>query len=298
MLLDNLSLFTQIVEKGSMTAAAKEVGLSPTTVSERLAALEAHYGVVLLNRTTRALSLTDEGRTLLDGARVILDECSDLYGRIRHGAQTLSGPIRISAPIDLGRNLVADVVAKMLTAHPDLHIELLLNDGFVDLVGGGVDLALRFGDIADSSLLVRHLGDVRRVVCAAPIYLARHGAPKTPQDLQNHNCIVMRFGNIRDDTWRFGEAGKMRSIKVSGDRCSNDGALVREWALAGHGIVLKSELDVGPAIAAGHLVELLQDYAAPKLPLQMLFPPNRAQPRRVKEMAKRLAAEFEFAFAS
>lgn len=293
MVLDNIALFLQIVEKGSLTAAGREAGLSPTTVSERLSALEAHFGVVLLNRTTRAISLTDEGRTLVEGAKHVLGEVEDLETRIRLGAQTLSGPIRISAPSDLGQ-IIADVeISRFLSEHPAISVELLLSDGYVDIVGQGFDLALRFGDVTDSSLRVRNLGEFRRVVCAAPAYLEEHGIPTRPSDLKNHNCLNMRFGPNLDNIWRFGTDALQQIVTVSGDRIANDGALVRKWCLEGHGIALKSELDVGADIAAGALVEILADYKAPVTPLQMLFPPGRAQPRRVRALADRLAAAFQ-----
>ena len=204
MLIDNIRLFQTIAEKGSLVAAAREVGMSATTVSERLAALEAHYGVVLFNRTTRSLSLTEEGRTLLNGAKSVLAEIEDLDTRIRHGADTLSGPIRISAPVDLGRSIVSDIVERFTQDHPAISVELSLSDGYVDIVGQGFDLALRFGTITDSSLRTRSIGRYRRIVCAAPSYVDQHGTPRTPEDLTRHNCLIMRFGNSLDNVWRFG----------------------------------------------------------------------------------------------
>lgn len=289
MLLDNIALFLKIIEKGSLTAAGREAGHSPTTVSERLSALEAHFGVVLLNRTTRAISLTEEGRTLVEGAKLVLGEVEDLEARIRFGAHTLSGPIRISAPSDIGRTIVSGEISRFLSKHPDISVELALSDGYVDVVGQGFDLALRFGQITDSSLRVRSLGLVRRLVCAAPAYLEKHGTPRKPADLKDHNCLLMRFGMNLDNVWRFGPATLQQIVTVRGDRVANDGSLVHQWGLDGHGIVFKSELDVGPDIAAGRLIELLSDYAAPPAPLQMLFPPGRAQPRRVRALADRLA---------
>jgi len=290
MLINNFSLFLQIVEKGSLVAAGREAGLSPTTVSERLSALETHFGVVLLNRTTRAISLTDEGRTLVDGAKLILDEVEDLENRIRVGAQTLSGPIRISAPSDVGQTVVSDEINRFLSKHPAIYFELQLSDGYVDIVGEGFDIALRFGPINDSSLRVRGLGQKRRVVCAAPSYVKKNGTPKIPVDLKDHNCLVMRFGAHLDNVWRFGPQSMQQIVTVRGDRIANDGALVRQWCLAGHGIVLKSELDVGQDLRAGNLVELLADHAQPPTPLQMLFPPGRAQPRRVSAFADQLVS--------
>lgn len=288
MLLDNLRLFMTIAEKGSLVAAARETGMSTTTVSERLAALEAHYGVVLLNRTTRSISLTEEGRSLVDGAKSVLSEVADLDTRIRHGAETLSGPIRISAPVDLGRSIVSRAISTFTEAYPAVSIELSLSDGYVDLVGLGFDLAVRFGNVTDSTLRVRSLGQFQRLVCAAPAYLEKRGVPQSPDDLRDHNCLVMRFGESLDNIWEFGRGPKRHRVTVRGGRVVNDGWLIRSWALAGEGIVLKSELDVAEDIRSGALVSLLEDHLPPANPLQIMFPPGRAQPRRVSAFADHL----------
>lgn len=290
MLLDNIRVFLIIAEKGSLVAAARETGLSTTTVSERLAALETHYGVVLFNRTTRSISLTEEGRTLLDGAKAVLNEVSDLDTRIRHGAETLSGLIRISAPVDLGRGIISRAVSSFAEENPEIAIELSLSDGYIDLVGQGFDLAVRFGNVMDSTLRVRSLGSFQRLVCAAPGYLAKHGVPNSPEDLKKHNCLVMRFGQTLNSLWEFGEGPRRVRVAVRGRRIANDGSLIRSWALAGHGIVLKSELDVAEDIRAGTLVSLLTEHLSPPTPLQMMFPPARAQPRRVSAFADHLRA--------
>ncbi|WP_088743337.1 LysR family transcriptional regulator [Cobetia sp. QF-1] len=288
MLLDNIALFLTIVEKGSLTAAGRETGLSPTTVSERLASLEAHYGVVLLNRTTRAISLTEEGRTLMEEARGLLDSVSELETRIRLGAQTLTGRIRISAPSDLGRNALSRAVTEFQRQHPTIEIELLLSDSYVDIVSQGIDLALRFGTIMDSSLRVRSLGQFRRVLCASPEYLTRHAMPVEPTDLKQHNCLVMRFGRSLDNEWHLGADKKRHVVTVAGNRVANDGELVRQWCLEGLGIALKSELDVQDDLAEGRLIELLPDYPTASAPLQLLFPPSRTQPRRVQAFSQHL----------
>lgn len=290
MLIDNIRLFLTIAEKGSLVAAGREAGLSATTVSERLAALEAHYGVVLFNRTTRSLSLTDEGRTLLNGAKIVLGEIEELDARIRHGAETLSGPIRISAPIDIGRSIVSRVISSFTADHPEISIELALSDGYVDIVGQGFDLALRFGAVTDSSLRTRTLGHFRRIVCAAPSYIAANGAPQTPAELTQHNCLIMRFGTTLDNVWRFESDTKPQTVTVRGNKIVNDGSLVRQWALEGHGIILKSELDVTPDLQTGRLVALLEGFATHPNPLQMMFPPGRAQPRRVRAFAEVLSS--------
>ena len=289
MLLDNLRLFLTIAERGSLVAASRETGLSTTTVSERLAALEAHYGAVLFNRTTRSISLTEEGRVLVRGARGVLDEVTALDTLIRHGAETLSGPIRISAPIDLGRSLVSTAIAEFTQENPAVSIELSLSDGYVDLVGQGFDLAIRFGTITDTSLRIRRLGACRRLICASPRYLAAKGKPERPEDLLACNCLVMRFGNVLDNVWKFGSGQKAKRVAVRGNRVANDGSLIRSWALAGYGIALKSEIDVAQDVREGRLVSLLEEFLPPANPLQMMFPPSRVQPKRVEAFAKLLS---------
>lgn len=290
--LESLALFIRIVERGGLAVAGRDFGLSPAVVTERLAALEAHYGARLLQRTTRSLSLTAEGRFLLDSARQLVSDADEIETRIRRGVDQISGPIRISAPIDLGRHRVAGVIDALIEAHPDIHVELVLSDGYVDLVGQGIDLAVRFGDLKDSSLHAVRLGANRRIVCAAPAYLARHGAPERPLDLLDHNCLLMRFGGGLDREWSFVEGGRRSTQVVSGNRVANDGGLVRTWCLRGYGIALKSYWDVKDDLAAGRVVELLASYAAPSTALQVLYPGGRTLPKRVRLLIDSLLAAF------
>jgi DNA-binding transcriptional LysR family regulator len=291
-MLDNLALFLRIVEKRGLAAAGRELGLSPATVSERLAALEGYYGVTLLARTTRAVNLTDEGRLLVDGARRLLAEAEELESRIRLGTELISGPIRLSAPEDLGRRRVLPVVDAFLDEHPAVSVDLNLTDGYVDLVGLGLDFAVRHGVLADSSLRSRPLGTNRRIVCAAPSYLASHGTPLHPDDLQHHDCIVMRFGQNLDREWSFLVNGRLHRVPVRGQRMANDGDLVRRWCLQGRGIALKSIRDVDDDLASGALVPLLQDFSVGNTGLQIVYPQGTVQPRRVRALIDRIAAEF------
>lgn len=291
--LDHVRLFQRIVELGSMAAAARETGLSATSVSERLAALEAHFGVTLLHRTTRSISLTDAGRTFWQGAEQILEDTASLESQIRHGAETLSGLVRISAPSDLGRGLVSAAIDHFQTENPEVRFELHLYDGYVDIVGEGVDIALRFGPITDSSLRVRPLGEISRIVCASPDYIAENGRPEAPEDLAGHQCLIMRFGELLDNQWVFAQGTRKRTVMVNGRRISNDGHIVRMWCVAGAGIALKSELDIAEDLRTGRLVALLEDFKAPPRPLQMLFPPSRRQPTRVRAFADHLAGSLQ-----
>ncbi|MCO5151715.1 MULTISPECIES: LysR family transcriptional regulator [unclassified Shinella] len=290
MLLENLSLFLRIVEKGGLAVAGREVGLSPATVSERLASLEAYYGAALLTRTTRAISLTEEGRALVEGARRLLAEAEELESRVRRGANVISGPVRLSAPEDLGRRLLVPVIDAFLAEHPAVTVDLNLTDGNVDIVGQGMDFAIRHGVLADSSLRAKSLGENRRVVCAAPAYLAAHGTPVHPDELAAHDCIVMRFGQNIDRDWPFLIDGVMRKVTVHGQRVVNDGGLVRQWCREGRGIALKSIRDVANDLATGALVELLEDFSAGGTALQIVYPPSAVQPRRVRMLIDRIAA--------
>lgn len=288
MVLEHLRLFQAIVERGSLAEAGRAMGLSSTTVSERLAALESDLGARLLNRTTRAINMTEAGRALYDGARRLLAEEEELRARVVTGIESLAGPIRISAPIDFGRERVAPALDAFVEEYPGVDVELVLTDGYVDLVLDAVDIAIRFGALADSSLRVRRIGDSRRIVCASPRYLDQHGAPATPTDLHDHDCLRMRFGMHLDRRWHFQKRGRKFTVNVSGSRVANDGALVRRWCVQGYGIALKSHWDVAADLEHGRLVELLAEFAPPKTPLQMVFPPGGSEPRRVKAFAEHL----------
>ncbi|WP_299848289.1 LysR family transcriptional regulator [uncultured Roseovarius sp.] len=284
MLIENLKLFLKIVEKGGLAAAGRELGVSPATVTDRLAALEAHYGARLLTRTTRSISLTDEGRELVTGARRILAEAEETEARIRLGVEKISGTIHVSTPSDLGRNQIVPLLDRFMAQHPEITVDLTLSDGYVDLVGQGIDLALRFGDLSDSTMKSRKLGPNRRLVCAAPAYLEHRGEPQHPDDLAHHNCLIMRFGANTDQDWAFIMGGKQRTRRVNGDRIANDGDLIRRWCLKGYGLALKSEWDVRADLAAGHLVSVLNTFAPEPSSLQMVYPAGAVQPRRVRTL--------------
>ena len=201
------------------------------------------------------------------------------------------GPIRLSAPQDFGRQYIEPILAQFMQEHPQVSIDLNLSDGYVDPVGQGIDFAVRFGALADSTLHARLIGENRRVVCASPLYLARHGTPQHPEDLAAHECLVMRFGVNISREWAFMQHGQTHRIMVRGRRVANDGALVRQWCLAGHGICLKSVWDVRADLDAGRLVEVLEDYDLGRTALNIVYPPTRIQPRRVRMLIERIVAQ-------
>lgn len=289
MLLENLALFLLIVEKGGMSAAGREVGLSPTSVSERLGALEKHYGATLLTRTTRSISLTDEGRLLVEGARRLLADAENIESVIKLGTERISGLIRLSAPVDLGRNRIVPILDQFLEANPNISLDLNLTDGFLDLAGQGFDFAIRYGALADSTLRVRKLSEGRRVVCASPAYLQAHGTPQHPSQLAQQQCILMRFGANIHREWQFRAGGRTFKVLVAGRRIANDGDQVRQWCLAGHGICIKSYIDVREDLLAGRLVEVLEAYSLQGVDLQIVYPSGHTLPRRVKLLMDEIA---------
>jgi DNA-binding transcriptional LysR family regulator len=291
-LIDSLALFVRIVERGGLAAAGRDMGLSPAMVTERLASLEAHYEAKLLNRTTRSISLTDEGKLLLDGARQLVSDAADMQSRIKLGVDRISGAIRLSAPNDLGRNRVSQILDSFMQTHPDISIELLLSDGYVDLAGQGIDLAVRLGQLKDSSLNVVRLGSNRRVVCASPQYLKLRGVPENPRDLLAHNCLLMRFGSGVDREWAFTESGRATTVVVNGNRIANDGSLVRHWCVQGHGIALKSYWDVKDDLQTGRLLELLKPFSPPASGVQVLYQGGSSISKRVRALIDALVQGF------
>jgi len=293
MLVENLKLFLHIVQKGGLAVAGREMGLAPATVSERLSSLEAHYGVRLLTRTTRAISLTDEGKELVIAARRILQDINETEVHIKQGTQNISGMIHISVTQDLGHNKIVPLIDGFIEAHPEIRVNLLLSDGYVDLVGQGIDIALRYGELSDSTMKSRKLCENQRVICAAPSYLEQKGIAGHPDDLSQHNCLIMRFGMHSDHDWPFLVDGKKRYWRVKGNRIANDGNLIRKWCLKGYGLALKSSTDIYDDLRSGRLVSILDEFAPPPTILQMIYPAGAVQPKRIRLFMDYLSAAFK-----
>lgn len=297
-MIENLRLFVRIIERGGLAVAGRELGYSPASVSERLSALERHYGCTLLQRSTRSFSLTEEGRVLLEGARRLVSDAEALNARLRSGVETVSGPVRISAPVDFGRSTLVPLLDQYLARYPDVSLDLELDDGYTDLVGRGFDLAIRYGALEDSRMKARRLGTNRRIVCAAPAYLDRKGIPATPADLEHHECIIMRFGANIDNEWPFMVGGKLKRVHVTGRRILDDGHLAAEWCRQGHGLTLKSIWDVSRDLKTGVLVEVLESFSPPDTALQLVFPQADPMPRRVRLLADSIATHCRLQVAS
>lgn len=285
----SLQTFVRIADGGSLSAAARATGRSLPAISRSLVQLEADLGVRLLHRTTRRIHLTDAGVQYLERCRRILAEVDDANASVSNLDRSLAGPITLTAPILFGQLHIAPVVTEFLGLHPEVSVSLMLSDALSNIVEEGIDLAVRIGRLQDSGLVARKLGEVRRVVCAAPAYLKRRGTPKTPKDLANHSCL--QFGALSPTPyWEFHEAGKPRQVRVQGNFSSNQGAPVIEAARAGLGIVFVLSYQVQELVAKGELRVVLQAYEAPPIPVSVILPSGRLQPARVRALADFLQA--------
>ena len=276
--------FASVAARGSLSAAARAEGVAPAVISRRLDALEEHLGVKLLVRTTRRIALTHEGTAFLDDCQRILAEVAGAEASVSAGGVQASGHLRITAPAGFGRRHVAPLLPDFHAAHPRLRISLNLSDRVIDLAGEGYDCAVRVGDLPDSSLVSIRLADNRRLAVAAPAYLQRRGTPQHPRDLAQHDCLVLSSDASQTRGWAFvDEDGQVTYLRPGGPLDCSDGQVLHDWCLAGHGIAWRSTWEVEHEIAAGLLVEVLADFAAPPNGIYAILPhPTRHAPLRVR----------------
>ncbi|RQR47549.1 LysR family transcriptional regulator [Burkholderia sp. Bp9140] len=284
MLIDDLpalDTFAKIVSAGSLSAAARELDLSLSVVSKRLAHLESRLGVRLLHRTTRQQTLTDDGAQFHAQVLRILAEVDRAETLMSDRRGTVGGVLRLTAPGELGRLRIAPLVAAFQRQHPALAVQLMLTDTIVDLLAHDIDVAVRIGRLADSTMMIaRELAPNHRVLCASSSYLAVHGLPADPAELRAHRCIVM--GDQPRTEWRFDGVQGAVTVEVTAALLTNDGGAARTLALEGAGIALKSIWDVGADLDAGRLVRVLPAFAAPAAPLHAVYPGGRHVPLRVR----------------
>lgn len=273
-----VSAFVAVAVRGSLSAAARAQDVSPAMIGRRLDALEQRLGVKLLVRTTRRVALTFEGSAFLEDCQRILNDLANAEASVSLGGIKASGHVKITAPAGFGRRHVAPLVMAFLDANPDVTLSLDLSDRLVDLVNESIDCGVRLGELADSSLVSMRLGEMNRVVVASPDYVARHGIPSTLADLDRHHCLLLR----QQRGWAFLQGGESVVVKVSGTLECNDGAVLRDWALAGKGLAWRSMWEVGDDLAAGRLVALLGKFAAPPIGIYAVFPQRKHLPLRVR----------------
>ncbi len=276
-----IASFAAVVAKGSLTAAARAEGVAPAMLGRRIDALETRLGVKLMLRSTRRISLTHEGSAFLEDCQRILADLANAEAAVSAGGIKPSGHILLSAPAGFGRRHVAPLLPDFLRDHPDVTISLDLSDRIADLVNEGFDCAIRIGELPDSSLVAVRLAENRRVVVASPTYLAAHGRPTTPADLDHHKCLLLAPGASQRG-WLFVEDGQSRLIKPASILECNDGAVLHDWALRGCGLAWRSMWEVAEDLANGRLVSVLDDYAAPANGIHAVFPQRKHLPLRVR----------------
>lgn len=280
--LAGIRCFVRVAELGSFSRAARELRVSQPTVSKTVAALEQRLGVRLLQRTTRSLGLTEEGARYYDTCLRVLAELDEVESSLATGGREPRGTLRLTSPREHGELLVAPVVLRFLDAHPQLSVDLVLDDRRIDLSAERIDLALRLGVLEDSSLVARRLGAFSRLTAAAPVYLERHGEPTSPGDLAGHDCLV-HTALSDPGRWTFrDERGRATRVDVSGRLAASSNLVVRDAALAGLGVFLGPRWLVQDALADGRLRPVLASYTVPSLDVHAVYPGGPFVPLKVR----------------
>ncbi len=277
--LDNIRTFVRVYELGSMSAAGRDLRHSPAVTSARISALEEHLNVRLFQRTTRSLSPTEQGKAFYKGACKVLDSVDAAEARVVRITDSPKGTLFVAAPLGMGRRLIAPLVPQFLALYPDVSLRLRLTDRQVNLTAEGLDLAFFLGNPEDSTLRIRKIADVKRVFCAAPAYIAARGLPETADEMvaQNHECLNLRFPGAPEFQWRVATPHGPRRVAVRGRFESDDGDVLTDWALAGHGIALKPMFEVADHLHAGRLLPVAQKTPPEPVQLACLYTHRKRQ---------------------
>ncbi|MCZ4338254.1 LysR family transcriptional regulator [Shewanella colwelliana] len=269
--LNDLQLALRISALESLSAAGKEIGMTPAAASAALQRLEKKLGCQLFARSTRRLQLTEEGRIFLDSAKPALALLNTASANLAEHRGELKGEVRLALPSDIGRNLIRTWLDELMDSAPELTVQLYFGDHMTDLIDHNIHLALRYGQLDDSSLKRRQLAMTPRVLVASPEYLAQHGTPSSLNELSQHAVLILNRGGEPWQKWKFNHDGAPVDIEVKGRHFCNDGAVIRDWALDGKGIAYKSWLDVAQDVTQGRLNLILVDKIAPPIPLQLVY---------------------------
>lgn len=291
--LTSMAVFVKVVDLGSFAAAANAMNISPQMVSKHVMLLEDRVGATLLNRTTRRQSLTDIGLAYYERCKLILAETEAAESLALDMHRHPTGRLRVNAPKTFGAQALAPFVMRYLAQYPDVQIDLILEDRFVDLIEDDYEVVIRIGDLQTAGVISVPLAPYRLVVCASPDYLARHGVPEKPEDLLHHDCLMFGQNALSAPAcWRFFEAGRERQVNVSGRIRSNDWLVLIEAALTGNGIGVGAEAILKDHLASGRLVRLLSDYEVPTRSMQALYLAGRKPTAKVRSFIDALVAEF------
>ena len=282
--LENIKVFVRVFELGSLSAAGRDQRVSPAVASNRIRELEKYLGVRLFNRTTRKLTPTEHGRVFYDGTVKVLEAVREAEDAVADISGNPKGVIHVTAPLGIGKRLIAPLIPEFQNAYPDVQVRLRLSDRHVDITTEAMDVAFRLGTIEDSNLRMRGLMQCKRVICAAPDYIDKRGAPAQAEDLLSgdHNCLLLRFPGSKEFYWTLQMPTGPARFEVKGQFDSDDGDVLIEWALQGHGIINRPEFEIAYHLHAGRLVPLLEDTPPVDAQLACLYPHKRFQDPKVR----------------
>ena len=282
----DLGFFSVLASAASLSAAGRELGVTTPAVSKHLAQIEARLGVLLVNRSTRRMSLTPEGELYLAHARRILGQIDDMAELLGVSRATPSGLLRVNATLGFGRSHIAPVISHFARSHPKVEVQLQLSVNPPPLSDDSYDICIRFGAPPDARVIAQRIAPNRRLLCAAPAYLKQFGTPKVPNDLIGHNCIGIRQGEEAYGLWRLsplrGRQGRAEAIKTRGSLSTNDGEIAVNWALDGHGILMRAEWDIERYLKSGRLVQVLPGYGTPDADIYAVYPQRHQSASRVR----------------
>ncbi len=284
--IDSLRVFVRVVELGSITSGGRDLRMTPAVASKRIKELEARLGVRLFNRTTRTLSPTEVGRVFYDEARKVLDTVESAEAAVASYSSAPRGVVRIAVPLGVGRRIIAPLVPSFVERFPDIQVQMRLSDRVVDILAERLDVAFFVGQPQESNLKLRRIENCRRVLCAAPSYLDRHGTPRRPADLLDggHNCLLLRYPRSPEYFWTLETGDGPRKLAVSGKFDADDSDVLTDWMLAGHGIANRPLFDVAHHIAAGRLIEVLPQTPPQPSLFGCLYPHRRWQDPKVRHL--------------
>jgi DNA-binding transcriptional LysR family regulator len=288
----DMQMFSRVVEAGSISGAAQQLDIAKSAVSRRLAELESRLGAQLLHRTTRRLNLTDSGRAFLERAQSILADLDEAEAAVSQAHTALKGRLRVALPLSFGLLHLAPLIEEFMALHPDVEFDLDFNDRQIDLMQEGFDLAIRIANLPDSSMIARRLSPIRHLLSASPAYLAKHGTPTQPQDLQHHVCLA--YSNLANPgVWHYRTSdGVTGSVQVPVKLKANNGDFLCQAALTGHGLILHPTFYLREALHSGALVPVLTDIVWPELNAYAVYPPTRHLSSRVRALVDFLAQRF------
>jgi DNA-binding transcriptional LysR family regulator len=288
-----IETFVAVSGKGSLSAAANAEGVAPAIIGRRIDALEERLGVKLLVRTTRKVSLTFEGAAFLEDCQRILNDFQNAEASVSLGGVKASGHLKVTAPAGFGRIHIAPLIPQFMAINKDVTLSLDLSDRLVDIVNEGIDIAIRIGQLDDSSLVGTKLADNQRVVVASPAYLKMYGNPKHPSQLSHHTCLTFGSSGNQSRGWSFLIDGEQTQMKLSGSVECNDGAVLHDWAIAGQGIAWRSMWEVSEDLKAGRLVTILDEFRPPDNAIYAVFPQRKQMPLRVRMFIDYLKSAFQ-----